>query len=82
LMVGDEVVTSGLDQIHPKGLPLATITSVGPKGEHFKAVLALPKVDMSRIEEVLVVIEPAEPPKEPAIHPARPNPSPASLPSD
>ena len=82
LMVGDEVITSGLDQIHPKGLPLATISSVGPKGEHFKAVLARPQVDMSHLEEVLIVTEPAEPAKESPPKPAaRPNPSPA-LPSD
>jgi rod shape-determining protein MreC len=82
LMVGDEVITSGLDQIHPKGLPLATISSVGPKGEHFKAVLARPSVDMSHLEEVLIVIEPGEPAKESPPKPsASPNPSPA-LPSD
>jgi rod shape-determining protein MreC len=81
IMVGDEVITSGLDQIHPKGLPLATISSVGPKGELFKAVLAKPQVDLSRLEEVLVVIEPGEPKPQPAVPAAIPNPSPA-LPSD
>ena len=59
ITVGDEVITSGLDQIHPKGLPLAVVTSVGPKGELFRAVLARPHVDLVRLEEVLVVTEAA-----------------------
>ena len=57
IKVGDELVTSGLDQIHPKGLPLATVTSVDPRGELFKLVHARPKAEMSRLEEVLVLIE-------------------------
>lgn len=70
---GDEVITSGLDQIHPKGLPLAIVTSVGAKGELFKLILARPFVDMSRLEEVLVVTELAEPAKEPVKTPALPS---------
>jgi rod shape-determining protein MreC len=57
IKVGDELVTSGLDQIHPKGLPLATVTSVDPRGELFKIVHARPKADMLKLEEVLVLIE-------------------------
>src|SRR5262245_13113835 len=52
---GDELITSGLDQIHPKGLPLAIVTSVDPRGELFKIVHARPRVDMSRLEEVLIL---------------------------
>jgi rod shape-determining protein MreC len=58
---GDEVVTSGLDQVHPKGLPLATVTVVGQKGELFKAISARPHVDMGRLEEVLIVTDPVKP---------------------
>ena len=61
IAVGDELLTSGQDQIHPKGLPLATVTAVGPEGELFRAVLARPVVDLGRLEDVLVIIEPAEP---------------------
>jgi rod shape-determining protein MreC len=72
--VGAEVVTSGLDQIHPKGLPLATISSVGAKGEHFKMMSARPRVDLSRLEDVLVVIEPVRPVGEPPQVPPGANP--------
>ena len=68
-------ITSGLDQIHPKGLPLATVTFVGP-GELFRSVRAKPTVDLSRLEEVLVVTEPARPIEE------APNGPTAALPSD
>jgi rod shape-determining protein MreC len=74
IMVGDELLTSGLDQIHPKGLPLATVTAVNPRGELYKIVVARPRVDMSRLEEVLVVLEPAEPRERPA-RPTAPIPS-------
>jgi rod shape-determining protein MreC len=63
--VGAEIITSGLDQIHPKGLPLAVISVVGEKGEHFRLMQARPRVDLSRLEDVLVVIEPAPPTGEP-----------------
>jgi len=54
-----------LDQIHPKGLPLATVTAVDPRGELYKIVRARPRVDMSRLEEVLVILEPAAPHEQP-----------------
>ena len=57
IKVGDELITSGLDQIHPKGLPLATVTTVDPRGELFKLVHARPRADLSRLEEVLVLTE-------------------------
>jgi len=72
--VGAEVITSGLDQIHPKGLPLATISIVGAKGEHFKMMSARPRVDLSRLEDVLVVIEPVQPVVEPPPGPSQPGP--------
>ena len=75
--VGAEVITSGLDQIHPKGLPLGTISSVGEKGEHFKLMFAHPSVDLSRLEDVLVVIKPSRPVGEPQIVPSQPG-APAS----
>jgi rod shape-determining protein MreC len=80
IAVGDEVTTSGLDQIHPKGLPLAIISSVGPKGELFKAVLARPLADLARLEEVLVVTEPGEPASDGTGSPNEHHPAP--LPSD
>jgi len=57
IKVGDELVTSGLDQIHPKGLPLAIVTAVDARGELFKLVHARPTVNMLRLEEVLILTE-------------------------
>jgi rod shape-determining protein MreC len=61
IAVGDELITSGLDQIHPKGLPLAIVTRVDPRGELFKIVHARPQVEMARLEEVLILIQPGKP---------------------
>ncbi len=74
VMQGDEVLTSGLDQIHPKGIPLAVVTSVGPEGELFKLILAEPRADLSRLEEVLVVAPPPQPAVEPTKRPPAPRP--------
>jgi len=71
--VGAEIVTSGLDQIHPKGLPLAVISSLGEQGEHFRHMMARPRVDMSRLEDVLVVIEAAQPTGSPPSIPQHPD---------
>jgi rod shape-determining protein MreC len=74
--VGDEWISSGLDQIHPKGIPLAIVTFVGEKGDLFRKVRARPTVDFSRLEEVLVVTEPVRSNQE------APGGSPTTLPSD
>ena len=71
--VGAEIITSGLDQIHPKGLPLAVISSLGEQGEHFRHMMARPRVDMSRLEDVLVVIEAAQPTGNPPSIPQHPD---------
>jgi rod shape-determining protein MreC len=55
--VGNELVTSGKDQIHPPGVPLASVTSVGQGKGLFKAIVARPHADMSRLENVIVVTE-------------------------
>jgi rod shape-determining protein MreC len=57
LMEGDEFLTSGLDRIYPKGLPVGTITSVGPRVGLFKSVTVRPKVDFGRLEEVLCITD-------------------------
>ena len=54
---GDELVTSGQDQIYPKGLRLGTVLSVKPGTGSFKAVRIRPSVDFARLEEVLCVVE-------------------------
>lgn len=56
IQTGAVVVTSGLGEIYPKGLPLGTITDVfnGNQGLHKMAKLKL-CADIDRIEEVLVI---------------------------
>jgi rod shape-determining protein MreC len=53
---GDLLVTSGLDGIYPKGLPVATVTKVTKhEASAFQTVLAEPAVRLSRLEEALVL---------------------------
>jgi rod shape-determining protein MreC len=55
---GDLLVTSGLDGIFPKGLPVATVVKVTKhEATAFQAVLAMPVVGLSRLEEVLVLTQ-------------------------
>jgi rod shape-determining protein MreC len=57
IKVGDTVVTSGIGRVFPKGLPVGEVTMV-KKGEYgiFQTIEVRPKVNMSRLEEVLVII--------------------------
>jgi len=54
---GEQVVTSGLDQVYPKGLPVGTVIKVGD-GNIYKTIAVKPAVDLNRLEMVLVVIKP------------------------
>jgi rod shape-determining protein MreC len=54
---GDDLITSGLDRIYPKGIPLGTVTSVGPRRGLIKYVTIRPHADLGRLEEVLCVVE-------------------------
>jgi rod shape-determining protein MreC len=55
---GEAVVTSGLDQIYPKGLPVGTVLNAGDGGI-YKTITVMPSVDLNRLEMVLVVLKPA-----------------------
>jgi rod shape-determining protein MreC len=55
---GELVLTSGLDQIYPKGLPVGTVVQVSA-GNIYKNILVKPAVDLNRLETVLVVLKPA-----------------------
>jgi rod shape-determining protein MreC len=55
---GEVVVSSGLDQIYPKGLPVGTVAKVGD-GMIYKNIVLKPAVDLSRLEMVLVVLKPS-----------------------
>jgi rod shape-determining protein MreC len=63
---GDRVLTSGGDQIFPKGLPVGSVTKIdkaSPGSELFLNIRVKPAVDLSRLEEVLVIAQQEE--KEP-----------------
>ena len=57
---GETVLSSGGDQIFPKGLPVGTVSKVSPGRELFLNIKVKPAADLSRLEEVLVVTEKRE----------------------
>jgi len=52
---GDIIVTSGLDGIYPKGLPVGRVVDSEKGKAGFRTVKVEPSADMMRIEEVLVL---------------------------
>jgi len=61
VVVGDVVVTSGLDQIYPKGLVVGRVRSVGKGSGLFKEVAVQPSANFEKIEEVMVATSPPAP---------------------
>ena len=60
IQVGDSVLTSGLSGLSPKGIPIGTVSAVHKKENAlFQEAEVLPKVDLSSIEEVLVIAKPS-----------------------
>ena len=57
---GDRVLSSGGDQIFPKGFPVGTVSRVSPGKELFLNIKVHAAADLSRLEEVLVVTEKQE----------------------
>jgi len=58
VQVGDQVITSGLSGVFPKGLVVGEVTRVEKSGDNFfKHVEVRPAVDLGRLEEVLVLRE-------------------------
>jgi rod shape-determining protein MreC len=63
VVVGDVVVTSGLDKIYPKGLAVGRVRSISPQQSGlFLDVRVEPSARFAALEEVLVVVGPAAPP--------------------
>jgi rod shape-determining protein MreC len=58
--VGESVLTSGGDQIFPKGLPVGTVTKVGTGKDLFLNIKIRPAADLSKLEEVMVLVEKRE----------------------
>lgn len=59
IQTGEQVITSGGDQVYPRGLPVGTVERVvsDPDRNPFVAVLLKPAVNLSRLDEVLVVTQ-------------------------
>jgi rod shape-determining protein MreC len=61
VVVGDVVVTSGLDRIYPKGLVVGRVRYVGKGSGLFRDIRVEPSARFDRLEEVLVVRQAREP---------------------
>jgi rod shape-determining protein MreC len=58
VVVGDVVVTSGIEGIFPKGFVIGRVESIRKNGPAYEEIIVRPAVDFSSIEEVLVVLTP------------------------
>jgi rod shape-determining protein MreC len=58
VVVGDVVITSGIDGIYPKGYVIGRIESMEKGGGTYKRITVRPAVDFTGLEEVLVVLSP------------------------
>ena len=56
--IGEMIYTSGTDKIYPKGLPIGKVVSVTEGNLIHKHILVRPSVNLSRIDEVLLVTAP------------------------
>jgi rod shape-determining protein MreC len=54
---GEKVLTSGGDQIFPKGMAVGVVTKAAKGPEAFLDVRVRPAADLSRLEEVLVITQ-------------------------
>jgi rod shape-determining protein MreC len=80
--LGDRVITSGMDRIFPRDLPVGTVAEIKP-GNPFKQVRIKPAANLERLEEVIVLLslhplemrKEGDAPESPSVAVA-PNPSP------
>jgi len=54
---GEQILTSGGDQVYPRGLPVGTIESISVDPDHqpYTAIVVRPAVNLDRVEEVLII---------------------------
>jgi rod shape-determining protein MreC len=73
VVVGDRVVTSGLDGVFPRGFGLGRVTVVGEPVGASKTIRLEPELDDRSIEDVLILLEPSGTqllaPDEPGVRP-------------
>lgn len=58
--MGAEVLTSGQDQVFPRGLPVGRVTSVEPGEEFFQIIKVQPAARLTHLDHVLVLAGPPE----------------------
>jgi len=58
VVVGDQVVTSGIDGIYPKGFAIGVVDAVEKNGSAYKRISVRPAVDFASLEDVLIVLTP------------------------
>ncbi len=59
VLVGDRVITSGLDGVFPRGFGLGRVTVVGEPVGASKSIRLEPEVDDRAVEDVLILLEPS-----------------------
>jgi rod shape-determining protein MreC len=58
VLVGDTIVTSGIDAIFPKGFVIGKVESIEKAGGAYRRIIVKPAVDFSGLEDVLVILTP------------------------
>jgi rod shape-determining protein MreC len=62
LVLGDIIVSSGINGIYPKGIFIGTVTSINKdKSGFFQFVEIKPSVDFTKLNEVLIVLKEKDP---------------------
>ena len=61
VILGDTIVTSGVDGIYPKGFVIGKVVQVSNGNGIYKAITVRPSADFNRLEEVLVIKTPPQP---------------------
>jgi rod shape-determining protein MreC len=57
IKIGEQVLSSGGDQVYPRGLPVGTIESIKPDPDHqpYTLIQVRPAANLNQLEEVLVI---------------------------
>lgn len=58
VVVGDRVVTSGLDGVYPRGFGIGRVSMVGEPVGASKSIRLEPEIDYRSLEDVLILLEP------------------------
>jgi rod shape-determining protein MreC len=55
VVIGDRIVTAGIDGIFPRGILVGRVTSVEPGNELFHRIQVQPAVDFGRLDQVYLL---------------------------